>query len=165
MPGAGGIGKVTVSCRDESGFLVNRLLVLYLNDAVRTCAVAGVTWVTADTSVREELGHPMGPFELMDLIVGWTSWCWRWRRCNTGSARIATRPARRCASWPPRDGSVARLAADSTTTATADDHVPLEQLAISSQCGFSSALYRRLREPPGRQHVDEDPQWRKLERW
>ena len=65
---ARGIGKVTVSCRDESGFLVNRLLVPYLNDAVRTCAVAGVTWVAADTSVREELGHPMGPFELMDLI-------------------------------------------------------------------------------------------------
>ena len=65
---ARGLGKSTVSCDDAPGFLVNRLLIPYLNDAARTCAAAGVTWTDADTLVRDDLHHPMGPFELMDLI-------------------------------------------------------------------------------------------------
>jgi 3-hydroxybutyryl-CoA dehydrogenase len=65
---ARGIGKSTVSCEDASGFLLNRLLIPYLNDAARTCAASGVTWADADRTVRDELQHPMGPFELMDLI-------------------------------------------------------------------------------------------------
>lgn len=65
---AHGLGKSTVSCDDAPGFLVNRLLIPYLNDAARTCAAAGLTWTDADTLVRDELHHPMGPFELMDLI-------------------------------------------------------------------------------------------------
>lgn len=62
------LGKSTVSCEDASGFLVNRLLIPYLNDAARTSAASGVTWADADRSVRDGLQHPMGPFELMDLI-------------------------------------------------------------------------------------------------
>lgn len=62
------IGKTPVSCRDESGFIVNRLLVPYLNDAARLRDREGFSVVEADTAVRQESRHPMGPFELMDLI-------------------------------------------------------------------------------------------------
>jgi 3-hydroxybutyryl-CoA dehydrogenase len=65
---ARGIGKVPVTCGDDTGFIVNRLLVPYLNDAARICAEQDVQSAVADTTVRDELGHPMGPFELMDLI-------------------------------------------------------------------------------------------------
>ena len=65
---ARGLGKVSVGCRDEPGFLVNRLLIPYLNDAIPACAAAAVAPAAADACVRDELGHPMGPFELMDLI-------------------------------------------------------------------------------------------------
>jgi 3-hydroxybutyryl-CoA dehydrogenase len=62
------IGKQTVTCGDESGFLVNRLLIPYLNDAARTCAQRGVSPASADEAVVARHGHPMGPFALMDLI-------------------------------------------------------------------------------------------------
>jgi 3-hydroxybutyryl-CoA dehydrogenase len=65
---ARGIGKVPVTCGDDTGFIVNRLLVPYLNDAARICGELQVDWSIADAAVRDELGHPMGPFELMDLI-------------------------------------------------------------------------------------------------
>ena len=65
---ARGIGKVPVTCGDDTGFIVNRLLVPYLNDAARICGELQVDWSVADAAVRDELGHPMGPFELMDLI-------------------------------------------------------------------------------------------------
>jgi 3-hydroxybutyryl-CoA dehydrogenase len=65
---ARGIGKVPVTCRDDTGFIVNRLLVPYLNDAARTCSESHIDWADADFAVRDELAHPMGPFELMDLI-------------------------------------------------------------------------------------------------
>jgi len=65
---ARGIGKRTVTCGDASGFLVNRLLIPYLNDAARTCAEQGVDPAAADAAVTTHLGHPMGPFALMDLI-------------------------------------------------------------------------------------------------
>ena len=57
-----------VSSCDDTGFILNRLLIPYLNDAARTCAALQVGWSVADAAVRDELGHPMGPFELMDLI-------------------------------------------------------------------------------------------------
>lgn len=62
------IGKQTVSCEDASGFLVNRLLIPYLNDAARTCAERGISPVDGDEAVIDRHGHPMGPFALMDLI-------------------------------------------------------------------------------------------------
>ncbi|MET9970238.1 3-hydroxyacyl-CoA dehydrogenase family protein, partial [Streptomyces sp. NPDC006356] len=63
------IGKVPVRCGDERGFVVNRLLIPYLNDAVRALDAGAFTAAAeADALMREELGHPMGPFELIDLI-------------------------------------------------------------------------------------------------
>jgi 3-hydroxybutyryl-CoA dehydrogenase len=62
------IGKVPVRCGDERGFIVNRLLIPYLNDAVRALDAGAFSAAEADELMRQALGHPMGPFELIDLI-------------------------------------------------------------------------------------------------
>ncbi|MBU2867434.1 3-hydroxyacyl-CoA dehydrogenase family protein [Pacificibacter marinus] len=61
------IGKVPVRCGDQRGFLVNRLLIPFLNDAVRTLEV-GATVEEIDILMTEVAGHPMGPFALIDMI-------------------------------------------------------------------------------------------------
>lgn len=60
------LGKVPVVVRDSPGFLVNRILMLYFNEALRLLA-EGVP-VTATDRAMEEFGMPMGPFALMDEI-------------------------------------------------------------------------------------------------
>ncbi|WP_369264079.1 3-hydroxyacyl-CoA dehydrogenase NAD-binding domain-containing protein [Streptomyces sp. R35] len=62
------IGKVPVRCGDERGFVVNRLLIPYLNDAVRALDAGAFTAIETDALMCEAFGHPMGPFELIDLI-------------------------------------------------------------------------------------------------
>ncbi|MFB4295162.1 3-hydroxyacyl-CoA dehydrogenase NAD-binding domain-containing protein [Actinomadura sp. NTSP31] len=62
------IGKVPVRCGDQRGFIVNRLLIPFLNDAVRLLDAGAFTAAEADALMRDALGHPMGPFELIDLI-------------------------------------------------------------------------------------------------
>ena len=49
------------------------------------------------------------------------------------------------------------------TVERAAQHIPLEQLAISPQCGFSSALTTGDDDRPDGNLIDEDVQWRKLE--
>jgi len=61
------IGKVAIECADDRGFVVNRLLIPFLNDAVRAVE-AGRTPEEIDRSMVEELMHPMGPLALIDLI-------------------------------------------------------------------------------------------------
>lgn len=61
------IGKVPVECADTRGFLVNRLLIPFLNDAVRAHE-GGLEVSAIDTAMTEEMDHPMGPFALLDLI-------------------------------------------------------------------------------------------------
>jgi len=60
------LGKTGAVCKDSPGFIVNRLLVPYLLGAIRALeqGVAGVEEI--DTAVKLGLGHPMGPFELID---------------------------------------------------------------------------------------------------
>jgi 3-hydroxybutyryl-CoA dehydrogenase len=62
------LGKETVAARDSAGFVVNRLLVPYLLDAVRALeqGVAGIADI--DTAMRLGCGHPMGPLALLDFI-------------------------------------------------------------------------------------------------
>lgn len=62
------IGKSTVLSRDRAGFIVNMLLVPYLNSAVRMFEEGFATREDIDTAVRLGLGHPMGPLTLIDLI-------------------------------------------------------------------------------------------------
>jgi 3-hydroxyacyl-CoA dehydrogenase/enoyl-CoA hydratase/3-hydroxybutyryl-CoA epimerase len=60
------LGKVPVIVRDEPGFLVNRVLALYLNEALRLLA-EGVRMDVLDRSMLA-FGMPMGPFALLDQI-------------------------------------------------------------------------------------------------
>lgn len=60
------IGKTGVVCKDSTGFIVNRLLVPYLLSAIRALEQGVATKDEIDTAVKLGLGHPMGPFELID---------------------------------------------------------------------------------------------------
>jgi 3-hydroxybutyryl-CoA dehydrogenase len=62
------VGKTPVRTSDRTGFIVNRLLVPYLLDAVRALeeGVASVTDI--DNSMKLGCGHPMGPLTLLDFV-------------------------------------------------------------------------------------------------
>jgi 3-hydroxybutyryl-CoA dehydrogenase len=62
------LGKTTVVAKDRAGFIVNYLLTYYLNSAVRMLDEEFATREDIDAAVKLGLGHPMGPFELLDLI-------------------------------------------------------------------------------------------------
>ena len=60
------IGKTPVVCKDTTGFIVNRLMVPYLLGAIRALEQGVATKEDIDQAVKLGLGHPMGPFELLD---------------------------------------------------------------------------------------------------
>ena len=60
--------KEPVACRDNSGFIVNRLLVPYLLDAVRGLSEGIGSVEDIDQAMRLGTGYPMGPFTLLDLV-------------------------------------------------------------------------------------------------
>jgi 3-hydroxybutyryl-CoA dehydrogenase len=60
------IGKTGVVCKDTTGFIVNRLMVPYLLGAIRMLELGIATKEDIDQAVKLGLGHPMGPFELID---------------------------------------------------------------------------------------------------
>lgn len=60
--------KHPVRCRDRAGFIVNFLLFPYLNDAVTMHEQGYGTPEDIDTAMKLGCGHPMGPFELMDIV-------------------------------------------------------------------------------------------------
>jgi 3-hydroxybutyryl-CoA dehydrogenase len=62
------LGKTTVLSRDRAGFIVNTLLIPYLNDAVRMLEEGFATREDVDTAISLGLNHPMGPLRLADLI-------------------------------------------------------------------------------------------------
>ncbi|MGH2786450.1 MAG: 3-hydroxyacyl-CoA dehydrogenase family protein [Actinomycetota bacterium] len=62
------IGKKPVRCRDRAGFIVNFLLFPYLNDAVHMHEQGYGTPQDIDTAMKLGCAHPMGPFELMDIV-------------------------------------------------------------------------------------------------
>merc|ERR1712188_143747 len=62
------VGKKVVSCRDTPGFVVNRLLVPYLMEAVRMLERGDATAEDIDTAMKLGAGHPMGPFQLLDYV-------------------------------------------------------------------------------------------------
>jgi len=63
---AGRIGKTPVLVNDTPGFLVNRILVPYLAEAL-VVANEGIPITTIDHAMKAR-GMPMGPFELLDEI-------------------------------------------------------------------------------------------------
>ena len=62
------VGKTTVSCKDTPGFIVNRLLVPYLADAVRMHERGDASLRDIDAAMKLGCGYPMGPFELADYV-------------------------------------------------------------------------------------------------
>lgn len=60
--------KEPVVVRDRPGFLVNALLIPYLNDAITELDVGLATAEDIDIAVRLGLGHKSGPFEMLDMI-------------------------------------------------------------------------------------------------
>ena len=61
-------GKEPVTARDNSGFLVNRLLVPYLLDAVRAYEEGVGSIEDIDKAMQLGCGYPMGPFTLLDFV-------------------------------------------------------------------------------------------------
>ena len=62
------LGKEPVACRDNSGFIVNRLLVPYLLDAIRAYEEGVGTIEDIDKGMQLGCGYPMGPFTLLDFV-------------------------------------------------------------------------------------------------
>ena len=62
------LGRTTVESRDRAGFIVNALLIPYLNGAIRMLEDGFATREDIDTAIHLGLNHPMGPLQLIDLI-------------------------------------------------------------------------------------------------
>ena len=61
------LGKTAITCKDTPGFVLNRLLVPYMLDAVRLLEQGIASRDDIDTAMKLGAGMPMGPFELMDF--------------------------------------------------------------------------------------------------
>jgi 3-hydroxybutyryl-CoA dehydrogenase len=64
----GKLGKTVVRTSDRTGFIVNRLLVPYLLDAVRALEEGVASVEDIDNSMKLGCGHPMGPLTLLDFV-------------------------------------------------------------------------------------------------
>jgi 3-hydroxybutyryl-CoA dehydrogenase len=62
------LGKTVVRTSDRTGFIVNRLLVPYLLDAVRALEEGVGSVEDIDNSMKLGCGHPMGPLTLLDFV-------------------------------------------------------------------------------------------------
>lgn len=62
------LGKSPVACKDNSGFIVNRLLVPYLLDAIRALEEGVGTVADIDEAMKLGCGYPMGPLTLLDFV-------------------------------------------------------------------------------------------------
>ena len=62
------IGKTPVAAQDTTGFIVNRLLVPYLLEAIRVLEAGVASRDDIDQAMKLGCGYPMGPFALLDLV-------------------------------------------------------------------------------------------------
>ncbi|MEO0652808.1 MAG: 3-hydroxyacyl-CoA dehydrogenase NAD-binding domain-containing protein, partial [Planctomycetota bacterium] len=76
-----GVGKTAVSCKDTPGFVVNRLLVPYMSQALLMLDRGDATKEDIDAAMQLGCGYPMGPLTLTDyvgldttlmILKGWT---------------------------------------------------------------------------------------------
>ena len=65
---ASSLGKEPIVCKDNSGFVVNLLLVPYMMDAIRALEQGVATIEDIDKGMRLGTGYPMGPFVLSDFV-------------------------------------------------------------------------------------------------
>lgn len=62
------VGKTTVITKDRPGFIVNRFLIPWENNCIRALESGLGTVESIDWAVTGALGHPMGPFRLLDIV-------------------------------------------------------------------------------------------------
>lgn len=62
------MGQRPVRTKDNPGFILNYFLIPYNNDAIRLVEAGVASPADIDGAVKEGLGYPMGPLELLDLI-------------------------------------------------------------------------------------------------
>ena len=62
------LGKTSIEARDTTGFIVNRLLVPYMLDAVRVLESGVASKEDIDEGMKLGCGHPMGPLALLDFV-------------------------------------------------------------------------------------------------
>lgn len=65
---AASLGKEPIVCKDNSGFVVNLLLIPYMMDAIRAVEQGVASVEDVDKGMRLGTGHPMGPFTLADFV-------------------------------------------------------------------------------------------------
>lgn len=63
------IGKTPIRVKDVAGFAVNRMLHMFIIEAVKLVEEGVATPEDLDTACRLGLGHPIGPFALMDAVT------------------------------------------------------------------------------------------------
>lgn len=68
MQFAASLGKAPIRTTDRSGFIVNRLLVPYLLDAIRALEEGVGSVEDIDKGMKLGCGYPMGPFTLLDFV-------------------------------------------------------------------------------------------------
>jgi 3-hydroxybutyryl-CoA dehydrogenase len=62
------LNKTVVHARDKAGFIVNRLLIPYLLDAIRAYEEGFGSIAQIDAAMKAGANYPMGPFELLDFV-------------------------------------------------------------------------------------------------
>lgn len=62
------LGKTVVVTKDRPGFIVNRFLIPWENSCIRALESGLATKEDIDKGVLGALGHPMGPFQLLDIV-------------------------------------------------------------------------------------------------
>ena len=62
------VGKTTVVTKDRPGFIVNRFLIPWENSCISALEAGLGTTESIDAAVTGALGHPMGPFRLLDVV-------------------------------------------------------------------------------------------------
>merc|ERR1712080_753135 len=87
--------KTTVDCKDTPGFIVNRLLVPLMMEAVRLVERGDASAKDVDLAMKLGAGHPMGPFQLADF-VGWTRQNSSWTGGRPDSLRRRCSNRARC---------------------------------------------------------------------
>jgi 3-hydroxybutyryl-CoA dehydrogenase len=63
-----GIGKSPIVCEDKPGFIVNRLLVPYINDAIHALSEGVASAEDIDKAMKLGANMPIGPLALADLV-------------------------------------------------------------------------------------------------
>ncbi|KAI6221783.1 3-hydroxybutyryl-CoA dehydrogenase [Aphelenchoides fujianensis] len=62
------VGKTPVKCKDNYGFIVNRLLIPFVAEGIRMAERGDAEPKDIDTAMKLGAGHPLGPFEVADFI-------------------------------------------------------------------------------------------------